>query len=70
MADYSVEILALEALLNSGQSTVTVDGMTSTVDLAEVRRRLTELRRLDDDSIADGRSKPNLVPYRFCGGSG
>jgi len=48
MADNSVEIAKLEAVLNSGAETMTVDGMTVRVDIRQLRQRLRELRAADD----------------------
>jgi len=42
---YETEIARLEEILNTGAQSVTVDGMMTTFNLAEVRHRLAELRR-------------------------
>lgn len=44
------EIAELEAILNTGASSVGVDGQKVTYDLKAVRRRLRELRRQQDPS--------------------
>ena len=43
MATLDARIAALEAILDRGVSTVTVDGVTTTYDLDDVRRRLAQL---------------------------
>lgn len=65
MADNSAEIARLEAILSDGIQSQSVDGLSATRDLTEIRRRLAELRRDDDASIAAGKSRPKMVPYRF-----
>jgi hypothetical protein len=45
MAAIDDQITALEAILNAGVTTVSVDGQNVTYDLAAVRKRLSELRR-------------------------
>jgi len=44
------EIAELEAILNTGASSVFVNGQKVTYDLSQVRRRLRELRRQLDPS--------------------
>jgi hypothetical protein len=65
MADHSVEIQKLEAILAGGVTSTTVDGLTVTRDLAEVRRRLAELRAEDDATIEAGKTRQKMVPYRW-----
>ena len=52
MANYSQEIAEIEAILNSGQTRVTVDGQTVVHDLDALRKRLRVLKQLDDNSVA------------------
>jgi hypothetical protein len=40
-------IAQLEAILQAGVATVTIDGTTTTYDLESVRRQLADLRRTD-----------------------
>lgn len=65
MADYTEEILALEQLLNSSASSVSVDGMSTSIDLEQARRRLQELRALDDASRANSRHRPTAATIRL-----
>jgi hypothetical protein len=58
VADYSTEIAALEAILNAGTSSVSVDGMRVQHDLESVRKRLAELKALDDSIVAQGKRRP------------
>lgn len=44
-AEIETKIRAIDAKIDSGVKTVTVDGTTTTVDLVELRRRRTELER-------------------------
>lgn len=67
MADNSTEIEAIEAILNSGATSVSVDGMSQTVDLAQLRKRLIELRNTDSDSMSDGRVRPRVVGMTLGG---
>lgn len=48
MANNTAKIAELEAILQSGATSVTVDGVVTQIDLAEVRRQLRELRASDD----------------------
>ena len=58
MANYQAEIAVLESILNSGASSIQVDGMATRYDLAEVRKRLAELKALDDSTLEAGKSRP------------
>ena len=58
MADHSVEIAALESLLNASATSVSVDGLSSTLNLENARKRLQELRATDDATLAAGRVRP------------
>jgi hypothetical protein len=58
VADYSTEITALEAILNAGTSSVSVDGMRVQHDLDSVRKRLAELKAKDDSTVAQGKRRP------------
>ena len=42
--DYTAEIARLERLLNAGITSGNTDGRSATFDLAEIRRRLAELK--------------------------
>lgn len=48
MADNTAEIARLRAILNSGQTSYSVEGQTVNYDLAAIRRRLQELIASDD----------------------
>ena len=50
-ADNSAEIAQLEAILNAGARTVTIDGQTVTYDFDAIRKRLAELRASDYRNI-------------------
>jgi hypothetical protein len=65
MPDYSVEIAALEAILNSGAQSISTDGLSTTYDLAQVRKRLAELKAKDDATIASGNSRPRIARIRL-----
>jgi hypothetical protein len=45
---YATKIANLEAILNSGATDVTVDGTRTVLNLDSVRKRIAELRRLDN----------------------
>lgn len=47
MPDNSTEIAHLQALLNSGADSITVDGVTTKLDHSAIARRLRELRATD-----------------------
>ena len=47
MADNSVAIAEIQAVLRSGVKTVTVDGVTTQFDLAALRRELSFLMKTD-----------------------
>lgn len=58
MADHSIEIAALEALLNSAASSVSVDGLSTSFNLEQARKRLQELKASDDSTLANGGARP------------
>ncbi len=47
MPDNSAAIAKIEAILNTGATSVTTDGTNINYDLAELRRRLKDLRNTD-----------------------
>jgi hypothetical protein len=53
--DYSKEIARLEQMINGGVSSVTVDGLTTTINIDDARARLAELKRLQGDTNAKRR---------------
>jgi hypothetical protein len=59
MPDNSVKIAKLDAILQSGVRTVSVDGVTTSIDLDAVRKERDRL-------IADDNSRANDRP-RACG---
>lgn len=65
MPDFSKEIAALEEILNAGASSISTDGEQVSFDLSEVRRRLAELRRVDDGELAAGRHRPTNATVRL-----
>jgi hypothetical protein len=48
MASYAKELAHLRALLNSGATSVLVDGQNVAIDPAGIRKRIRELEALDD----------------------
>lgn len=48
MADNSVRIAQIQAILRAGATSVSIDGRTVTYDFAELRRQLRELQAEDD----------------------
>ena len=48
MADNSVVIAELEAILNAGVTGITIDGNRTEWDLGEIRKRLVVLKNEDD----------------------
>ena len=65
MPDNSAKIAELRALLQSGVTSSTVDGTSSSVSLDEIRRQLAELERTDTTAITEGRVRPKVAQYRF-----
>jgi len=47
MADNSTKIATLQAVLDTGATTMTVDGITVAVDHASIRKRIAALREAD-----------------------
>ena len=47
MPDNSVQIAALESILNAGTESTAVDGLSVKYDLSEVRKRLLDLKATD-----------------------
>lgn len=50
--EYQAEIARLEALLNSATKDVSADGLRTSFDLDQARKRLAELRALADPASA------------------
>ena len=67
MADYTTEIAELEELITGAAESVSVDGTSNKWSLADARKRLSELRLLDDDSIAAGRVRPRVSTLNLGG---
>lgn len=67
MATYTTEIAALNALLNSGATTTTVDGQTVTIDPASIRRRIRELQALDENIDVPARPVVNTLDLSGLG---
>lgn len=65
MEDHTDEIAALEAILNSGTSRVSVDGMAAEYDMAEVRKRLAELKSQDLTAVVRGRVRPSAATIKL-----
>lgn len=58
MADNTAKIAELRAILQSGVTTVSVAGTTTTIDLNVIRQQLRELERTDD---TEGARKPRMT---------
>lgn len=67
MADYTEEIKHLESIVNGAVSATSVDGTSTAWDIAAARKRLTELRGLDADSQAAGRTRPRVFKLNLGG---
>lgn len=65
MADYSTEIAALEAIVNGAVSGVTVDGTSHKVDIEQARKRLAELRAMDDTSLTNNMVRPTVTRIKL-----
>lgn len=65
MADYSTEIANIEAILNSGTSSVSVDGMSTSLNHDSLRKRLAELRQLDDATQQSGSVRPRNATIKL-----
>ena len=65
MADYSAEIAQIETILNSGTRSVSVDGMSTAYDHDSLRKRLAELRALDDSTLAAGKARPKNATIKL-----
>lgn len=59
------EIAEIDAILSTGQTQVSIDGVSITHDFAELRRRRAELIRLHTDSKNQGKGRGRMVGYRF-----
>lgn len=60
MANNTAKIAELEAILQAGETSTTIDGTTTTVDLNVIRQQLNELRANDDDE-ANRLRKPTVA---------
>lgn len=65
MADYSAEIAAIEQILNAGASSVSVDGLSTSYDFDQLRKRLAELKALDDSTINAGNVRPKRATIKL-----
>lgn len=65
MADYSAEIAAIETILNSGAKSTSVDGLSVSYDLVALRKRLAELKALDDTTLEAGTQRPKRATIRM-----
>lgn len=61
---YEAEILRLETLINSATTSVSTDGLSTSFDLEEAKKRLAELRRLAGDTQM---VRPRVVRVRLGG---
>jgi len=64
MADNSAKIAELEAILETGATTVTVDGQTIVRDLDVIR---AQLRRLQADDNTDKNRRPVTARIKLSG---
>lgn len=55
----------IEAILRAGQTSITIDGVTTTYDFAELRRQRAELIREHTASKNSGKGRGRMVRYRF-----
>lgn len=65
MADHSAEIAQIESILNAGASSVSVDGMSTSYNFAELRKRLAELKAEDDATLQAGAVKPRRATIKL-----
>lgn len=66
--DFSAEITRLERLLNSGITSGNTDGRSAPFDLAEVRRRLAELKSAQSATgLGDGYYRPRNATIDLSG---
>ena len=64
MADNTAKIAELEAILQSGVTTITIAGTTTQIDLNVIRRQLQDLRATDDTQAA---RKPRIATLDVSG---
>jgi len=60
---YEAEILRLETLINNATTSVSTDGLSTSFDLEQARKRLAELYRLQGDTMV----RPRVVRVRLGG---
>lgn len=65
MADYSSEIAAIETILNAGAKSTSVDGLSVQYDFAALRKRLAELKALDDATLQAGNQRPKRATIKM-----
>jgi hypothetical protein len=61
---YEAEILNLENLINSATQSVSTDGLSTSFDISEARKRLAELYRLQGETTM---VRPRVVRVRLGG---
>lgn len=67
VAALNTAISRLEHMLLSGETTVTIDGTVTTVDLEFAKRQLVDLRRMRDAKLGLTVRKPRVATIN-CGG--
>lgn len=65
MPDYSQEIAAIEAILNAGTSSVSIDGMSASYNFEQLRKRLAELKALDDATVSASKVRPRNAKIKL-----
>lgn len=66
MADNSEKIAEIRTLLESGATSISVDGQTINLDLASLRKELTRLIDTDDATVANMR-RPRMSSINMGG---
>jgi hypothetical protein len=67
LGDLLAKIAELEQILLSGETTVTIDGTTTTVDLDVIRQNLSLLYRQRDQQAGVAERKPRMSSIRVGG---
>lgn len=63
--EIAAKIAEIDAILDDGIDSVTIDGNTTHYDFAELRRRRAELYKLHTASQAEGKARRNIRRISF-----
>jgi hypothetical protein len=70
MANNQSDIENIDAMLNAGVSSVSVDGLNTRIDLEKAAKRQRDLKLSDNHTLAFGKPRPYAFKIRLDGFNG